>query len=130
MARKAAFIGTAAVLLVRDFQASVHYWKNSLDFEGNLWGDPPDFAIMHRNNCRIMLSQAPQDHTNKPNWEFNGIWNAYFWVDDAKAIYEEFIANGAKIDYTLHEKPYGVLEFGIQDLDGHDIAFGQDLASD
>ena len=130
MAREAAIIGTAAVLLVRDFQASVDYWKNSLGFQGNLWGDPPDFAIMHRNNCRIMLSKAPQDHTNKPNWEFNGIWNAYFWVDDAKAIYEEFIANGAKIDYTLHEKPYGVLEFGIQDLDGHDIAFGQDLAAE
>ena len=128
MADKAKLIGTAAVLLVRDFQASVDYWKNNLGFAGNVWGEPPDFAIMHRDHCRIMLSHAPADHTNKPNWEFNGIWNTYFWVDDAKSIYEEFIANGAKIDYTLHEKPYGVLEFGIQDLDGHDIGFGQDLA--
>ena len=43
------------------------------------------------------------------------------------AIYQEFVANGAKIDYTPCEQPYHVLEFGIQDLDGHDIAFGQDL---
>jgi len=24
-------------------------------------------------------------------------------------------------------KPYGILEFGIQDLDGHDIGFGQPI---
>lgn len=128
MAEKAKLIGQAPVLLVRDLMASVNHWKQALGFEGNLWGDPPNFAIMRRDNWFAMLSGAPSDHTNKPNWQINeNIWNAYFWVDDAKAIYEEFIANGAKIDYTLHEKPYGVLEFGIQDLDGHDIAFGQDL---
>jgi len=128
MAGRVKLIGTAAVLLVRDFEKSVEHWKSCLGFGGRAWGDPPNFAIMQRDDCRIMLASAPKDHTNKPNWEFNGSWNAYFWVDDAKAIYEEFIANGAKIDYKLHEKPYGVLEFGIQDLDGHDIAFGQDLA--
>lgn len=127
MPDKAKLISQAPVLLVKDFTASVAYWEESLGFKSRLWGEPPDFAILRRDGCFIMLSHAPE-HTNKPNWKFNGIWNAYFWVDDAKAIYEEFIAKGAKIDYTLHEKPYGVLEFGIQDLDGHDIAFGQDLA--
>jgi uncharacterized glyoxalase superfamily protein PhnB len=127
MTDKAKLIGQAPVLLVKDFNASVDYWKQCLGFTGRLWGEPADFAIMRRDGCFAMLSHATE-HTNEPNWKFNGIWNAYFWVDDAKAIYEEFIANGAKIDYTLHEKPYGVLEFGIQDLDGHDIGFGQDLA--
>lgn len=31
----------------------------------------------------------------------------------------------AIIDYSLGLKAYHVKEFGIQDLDGHDIAFGQ-----
>ena len=34
----------------------------------------------------------------------------------------------ASADYfrdRLGMKPYGVLEFGVQDLDDHDIAFGQ-----
>ncbi|WP_018689419.1 VOC family protein [Ahrensia kielensis] len=127
MPDKAKMLGTACVLLVRDFKKSVDYWENCLGFTAHIWGEPPNFAIMERDNIRIMLSHAP-DHTNKPNWEVGGgIWNSYFWVDDVQSIYQEFIANGAKIDYTLHEKPYGVLEFGIQDLDGHDIAFGQDL---
>lgn len=118
----------APVLLVKDIAKSVDYWRDSLGFKARLWGEPPNFAILKRDACFVMLSQAPDDHEIVPLWKINDkMWNAYFWVDDAKAIYEEFIANGAKIDYTLGEQPYGVLEFGIQDLDGHDIAFGQDL---
>ena len=30
-------------------------------------------------------------------------------------------------NYELCDQPYGCREFGIQDLDGYDIAFGQDI---
>ena len=33
----------------------------------------------------------------------------------------------ARIDYHLEEKAYGCLEFGIQDVDRYNIAFGQNL---
>ena len=46
------------------------------------------------------------------------------------ALYADLQQRGAKIDYELHDKPYGCREFGIQDLDGHDIAFGQNLDDD
>lgn len=116
----------APILFVRDLNASVAYWQDRLGFSGQTWGDPADFAILRRDACHIMLALAPEDHAITPHWRIRDkMWNAYFWVDDARAIYEEFIASGADIDYTLHEKPYGVLEFGIQDLDDHDIAFGQ-----
>ena len=58
------------------------------------------------------------------------MWNVYFWVDDARQFYEELVSSGANIDYHLEEKHYGCLEFGIQDLDGYDIAFGQKIDSD
>jgi len=48
-------------------------------------------------------------------------------VNDADALYEEVKGRGAKIDYELCDQPYGCREFGIQDLDGYDIAFGQDI---
>lgn len=118
----------APILFVRDLHASVAYWTDCLGFSARLWGDPADFAIAKRDGCYVMLALAPEGHVDMPHWKIRDkMWNAYFWVDDARAIYDEFIASGAKIDYTLHEKPYGVLEFGIQDLDDHDIAFGQDL---
>jgi hypothetical protein len=34
---------------------------------------------------------------------------------------------GAGIDYTIYDAPSGFREFGVQDPDGHDIAFGQPL---
>ncbi len=37
----------------------------------------------------------------------------------------KFKSTGATIDYELGMKPYGVKEFGINDPDGYDIAFGQ-----
>ncbi len=36
-------------------------------------------------------------------------------------------STAAHIDYELCIQPYGVKEFGVQDLDDHDIACGQVL---
>ena len=47
-------------------------------------------------------------------------------VADAEAIFVEIKERGATIDYELCVQEYGVKEFGVQDLDGYDIAFGQD----
>lgn len=125
---KAKLVEQAPVLLVRSVVESVAYWREQLGFDANLWGEPPGFAICRRDSCFMMLSQAPANHKIVPNWKIKDkTWNAYFWVDDAKALYKEFQASGARIDYELYEAPYNVLEFGIQDLDGHDIAFGQVL---
>ncbi|MGI9380236.1 MAG: VOC family protein [Methyloligellaceae bacterium] len=55
------------------------------------------------------------------------LWNAYFWVEDVETLYSELIGRGATIDYELCDQPYGCREFGIQDLDGYDVAFGQTI---
>jgi uncharacterized glyoxalase superfamily protein PhnB len=56
------------------------------------------------------------------------MWNAYIRVDDVDAIYAEVQERGAGIDYTIDDTPHGFREFGVQDPDGHDIAFGQRIA--
>jgi uncharacterized glyoxalase superfamily protein PhnB len=76
----------------------------------------------------LMLNQAPEGVEIRPHWQVvHQLWNVYFWVDDVDTLYAELRERGVKIDYELHNKPYGCREFGIQDLDGHDIAFGQVL---
>jgi hypothetical protein len=61
-----------------------------------------------------------------PRWTiFTGLWDMYFWVDYIDALFKEFVERGAKIDYGLCDQPYGCREFGTQDIDGHDIGFGQ-----
>ncbi|MHA1517167.1 MAG: hypothetical protein ACTSYK_01045 [Alphaproteobacteria bacterium] len=76
-----------------------------------------------------IMEQAPDGHEIVPFWRIKDkMWNAYLWVDDARALYEELTARGSHIDYERAEQTYGVLEFGIQDLDDQDIGFGQELA--
>lgn len=127
--RQAKIIAHAPILMVRNVPASVAYWVDKVGFTvGGMWGEPPDFAILRRDSAHLMLSQVRAEDTIVPHWRMRDqMWNAYFWVDDARAMYDEMKSRGATIDYELGEKPYGVLEFGIQDLDDQDIAFGQDL---
>ena len=73
-----------------------------------------------------MLKQAQDPKHIVPHWTVSAkLWNVYFWVSNVDAIYDEMKKRGAIIDYELCLQPYGCREFGIQDLDGYDIAFGQ-----
>ena len=117
----------APVLLVRDVVASAKYFRDKLGFSyDRFWGEPPDFCMVRRDGHTIMLSQAPAKTNLLPHWRIvKQMWNVYIWVENVDAIYTEYKKSGAIIDYELGLKPYGVKEFGVQDLDGHDIAFGQ-----
>lgn len=125
-------IGLAPVLLVKDVVAAANYYRDKLGFDyERFWGEPANFCMVRREGHTIMLSQAPDDHEVIPHWKVvDKMWSAYLWVDDVEAIYQEFLNRGAHIDYGLGMKFYGVKEFGIQDLDGHDIGFGQILRKD
>lgn len=120
---------SAPVLLVKDVVASAEYFRDAVGFgHDRLWGDPADFCIAKRDGHFLMLAQVAGAKQIVPYWKIRDkMWNAYFWVDDADRLYEELKANGAKLDYGPCTQPYEVREFGIQDLDGHDIGFGQNL---
>ena len=81
-----------------------------------------------RDAATLLFAHCPDPKRIVPNWEIvDKIWNAYIRVDDAEAIYAEVRERGAEIDYTIYDAPHGFREFGVQDPDGHDIAFGQPL---
>lgn len=121
--------GSAPILLVKDVEAAANYYRDKVGFSyDKLWGNPPDFCILYRDGFGLMLSQVDDPKHIKPHYKVvDNMWNIYFWVDDATKLYKEMKDSGAIIDYSLGEKVYGCLEFGIQDLDGYDIAFGQVL---
>lgn len=122
---------SAPVLLVRDVVKAANHYRDALGFSyDRFWGEPPSFVILRRDGMFLMLNQAPRDHVIVPNWQVNdNIWNVYFWVSDVDALLAEFRNRGARIDYDVHDKPYGIREFGVQDLDGYDIAFGQPIGA-
>ncbi len=121
-------LSVAPVLVVRDIHASVAYWREQLGFDTDqVYGG--GFAMPSRDGVTVMLAQAPHGVDPPiPNWRVvDKTNNVYIWVDDAAAFYQEAQERGATIDYTLYDTPWGTREFGIQDLDDHDITFGQVL---
>ena len=120
--------GISPVLLVSDIGRSVDYYRDRLGFTCTTFGTPPTFASAERDGSSILLALCPEPDRIVPNWKIvDQTWNVYLRVDDADAMYAEVQERGAGIDYTLYDAPHGFREFGVQDPDGHDIAFGQPL---
>jgi uncharacterized glyoxalase superfamily protein PhnB len=120
---------SAAVLLVKDVVAAANHYRDKMGFDyKRLWGEPPSFVILNRDGQKLMLKQADDARHVVPHWTVSDkLWDVYFWVSDVESLYQEFVVRGATIDYGLCDQPYGCREFGTQDLDGHDIGFGQGL---
>ena len=127
MSPAAKLTASAPVLLVRDVVSAANHYRDALGFTyERFWGDPPSFVILHRDGVYVMLKQAEDPQHVVPHWTVSGkLWNIYFWVSDVDALHTELVQRGARIDYGLCDQSYGCREFGVQDLDGHDIGFGQ-----
>jgi catechol 2,3-dioxygenase-like lactoylglutathione lyase family enzyme len=124
----ATLTGVSPVLLVSDVDRAVEYWRDRLGFECEVYGEPPDFVVATRDAATILMALCPDREQIVPNWRIvDKVWNVFIRVDGVDAIYAEVQERGAGIDYTLYDAPSGFREFGVQDPDGHDIAFGQRL---
>ena len=122
----AVLTGVSPVLLVADLRRSVDYFSNGLGFECHVFGDPPNFGTAVRDAAVILIALSDQPERLVPHWQIvDKMWDAYIRVDDVEAVYAEVKLRGASIDYTIYNAPHGFREFGVQDPDGHDIAFGQ-----
>jgi uncharacterized glyoxalase superfamily protein PhnB len=126
-AKRAKLVGSAPVLFVRNIFAATEHYRDAMGYSsGKIWGEPPSFAILRRDNMSVMFKQIADHKHIIPHWTISsGLWDMYFWVDDVDALYREFVERGAKIDYGPCDQPYGCREFGTRDIDGHDIGFGQ-----
>jgi predicted enzyme related to lactoylglutathione lyase len=124
---KSKLTSSAGVLLVKDVLASANHYRDKLGFGyDDFFGEPPSFCILHRDGCYLMLAQVGDPKHVVPHWTLRDkTWNVYFWVSDADALHREFVGRGATIDYGPCDQPYGCREFGIQDIDGYDIGFGE-----
>jgi catechol 2,3-dioxygenase-like lactoylglutathione lyase family enzyme len=124
----AVLTGVSPVLLVADLQRSVDYFSNGLGFECQVFGDPANFATATRDAAVILIALSDQPERVVPHWQIvDKMWDASIRVDDVDTIYAEVQERGVGIDYTIYDAPHGFREFGVQDPDGHDIAFVQRL---
>ena len=122
--------GIAPYLIVDDIFQSAEFYRDKLGFNFNrIWGEPPQFVIVHRDGAFIMLKSIGTPGHVRPNHRVNSdaCWDAYIWVKDADALYEELRSRGVKITREIENAPYGCRDFDVEDNSGYILCFGQDL---
>jgi hypothetical protein len=121
--------GSAPLLLVADVVKSANYYRDQLGFTyDRFWGEPPRFCMPKRDGLIVMLNQAPAAAPLMTDWQAEEkVWSAYFWCDDVESLRREFVERGAHLAYGPCDQLYGIREIGVEDLDGHRLAFGQPI---
>lgn len=119
----------ASVFLVADVVKAAEHYRDVFGFRfDRFWGEPPGFCMVWRDEQCVMLSQVVDTSLIRPVSSVRPhVWDAYFWVDDADGFFEELRSRGARVKYPPGVKKYGVREFCVTDLDGYQLAFGQEV---
>src|SRR2546430_2746283 len=118
-----AFTGGYPILNVNNVTVSLDYYCNALGFQDVFhWSNedvPPwTFAQVRRGNFFVYLSQQSQGGP--------GMW---MYLDLASsealaALYQEYQAHAVKIIEAPTDKPWGMCEMLIEDMDGHTLRIG------
>ena len=109
-----------------EMAATLVYYKDKLGFDCvGTWDDPPVYAIVARDEHKIhfRLANPPQSNPDKYADE---LLDAYVFIDDADALYREYVARGVECTRALNDTPWGMREFVVKDCDGRLLAFGAD----
>jgi predicted enzyme related to lactoylglutathione lyase len=110
------FVQGAPVLHVPDVVGTAGFYRDVLGFTWD-FGDER-YAVVWRDNSAI--------HFVKDEMTPSGI-HLFQWVKDVDAYYKEVVDRGANVANEPANQPYGVREFGVRDINGVGIVFGQDI---
>jgi catechol 2,3-dioxygenase-like lactoylglutathione lyase family enzyme len=106
-------------LTVADIPAGIEFYTRKLGFQlGFKWGEPPTFAGLNLDKVQVFLSKG----TPTPSSDSAA---AYFLVDNADDLYEFHTANGVEIAQAIDDRPYGMRDYRVRDLNGYYLVFGR-----
>ena len=118
-------------LAVRDMKKTIEFYKNSLGFKlGMCFPDAnnPEYADLSKDGMVIMVIPA-EDHGIGSEEKLGiGVY-LYMHIDgDIDQYYDELKKKGVKIAADIEDKPYGVREFTVEDVDGYKLTFDRAIA--
>ena len=114
----------ATLFVVQDVLRSVEHYRDVLGFRVEFtYGEPAFYAGVERDNVAIHL-QATSETKRKPG---QGALNVF--VTGVDALYQELKARGAGTTEEPADRPYGMRDFDIRDLDGNQLCFGEPTSS-
>lgn len=110
-----------------DMRSTLAYYQDKLGFECvGTWQDPPVYAIVMRDQQRIHFRCAEPPTPNAAKYS-DELLDAYLSIQDADALYAEYVARGVEFTRELGNTPWHSREFVVKDCDGRLLAFGANL---
>jgi predicted enzyme related to lactoylglutathione lyase len=114
------------LFIVSHLQRSIDYYARLGFAHANVWGDPPCFAMIHRDGLELMLSLAAGEAAPRPNG--HGTWDVFVSVDDLDAEIAALNEAGVNIDRGPTSTEYRMKEIEVVDPDGFRICLAQNIA--
>lgn len=106
-------------LSVGNVLAAADFYSKKLGFKlAFTWGDPPTMAGVNLGHVQMFLEQG----TPSPQG-----CSVYFVVGNADELYEFHRAGGVEIVQPPGDRPYGLRDYRVRDLDGYHLEFGHRL---
>lgn len=122
----AAIAAAAPQLLVDDLERSLTFYEGRLAFAREF--TYVDFyAGVTRGGAVIHLKCAPKQKAELAHRKAGEHLDAYLIVTGIRELHDEFVQRGAPIVKPLEERPWGMLDFYVEDPDGYILCFSEPL---
>jgi len=116
--------GAEPQLFIADMPAAVDFYTRKLGFAvAFLWGEPPYYGQVYRDQARFNLRCASPPVIDPDRRQQQELLSASVTVDDAAALFREFQDAGVDFCQTLQSKPWDAHDFIIRDPDGNLVLF-------
>jgi uncharacterized glyoxalase superfamily protein PhnB len=126
---KPLFKHVTPILCVNNVEKSLKYYKDILGFSIEwFWSEDKgfnkgtaSFASVCRGDIGYFLAEQCQGNP--------GAWSSLFLenLDELEVLYQEYLKTGADIIEPPEDKPWGMREMLVQDLDGNKFRIGSGL---
>lgn len=124
--KRTEFKKLATQFVVEDVVATAEYYRDVLGFAIlGFFADPPVYAMLSRGGVEMHFGKADEREPDVSTREFRRVgFDAYIWVEDIQALFEELTASGADITEGPVKRIYHSTEVTIKDCNGFTIVFG------
>jgi predicted enzyme related to lactoylglutathione lyase len=112
----AQFVQGAPVLHVQDVRGTAAFYRDTLGFTWDFGDDT--YAVVWRDNSAIHFVRDDRNPT--------GV-HLFQWLKNVDAYHRELVSRGVQIAAGPIDRPYGIREFAVSDVNGVSIVFGQDI---
>lgn len=118
------FYGVEPVLMVHDVLKTAEFYRDTLGFNIDfIYGEPADHAGVSRadwtaSGVSIQLTAVPLERDVTPSSYL------HIRVDTSlDSLYEDYLARGVEVAAAPEDKPWGMREFAVRDVNGHVLVF-------